>query len=215
VKETTDIVEKFVANVSCDNDDLSTFIIRCGCLLPEPTLTVITGPGNSGKSALASIVRNLYGPFATWSGDYDSKLVRTCFFAESSILNDAEAVANHKCKHLVVVCDDSDHASIASTFGGRKVHTLKLESTIEKSDTKKNIVASLSTRKQMASLLGWAAKNYTPSDVSVESEPESGPANEMMARLMLRMLTQRVSAGNGCESSDCTNCGSHSNAGSQ
>lgn len=154
-EEITVLSENFLTGFKCNDIDLATMIISCASRL-EPTLTIINGPSGSGKTTLLSILKILYGPFATdnFHDKVNYDLVRTCFIDDESILQDEEHVKIHPCKHLVVSCESS---SIPRSWGGRLVNHLHFEEKI--SDPVSDIVRKLSTRKQLGSIFGWALKH--------------------------------------------------------
>jgi hypothetical protein len=159
-EEITGLSKKFLIGFKCNDIDLATMIIACASRL-EPTLTIISGPSGSGKTTLLSILKILYGPYATDNSqdnvDYD--IVRTCFADDASFLQDDQRVKKHPCKNLVVACE---MANITGSWGGRSVRHLHLEGEI--SEPVGDIVRKLSTRKQLGSIFGWALKHYNIKD---------------------------------------------------
>ena len=195
--ETTSVVDRFVNAFSCSKEDLATHLSRWGCRT-KPSVTVIVGPASSGKTTLCKVAQALYGPFTTSSdkegdkADYD--LVRTCFFDE---ILDEHQVAAHPCRHLVFTSlENALEEKPGDGYGGREVFTLVLDSPINPEKSSPNAVSTVTTLKQLGSLLGWCLKN---SGNPLQSS-SSSMSNTLMKMLMGAMNSE------GCGNPNCTNC---------
>lgn len=172
-KDVTDLVSKFLDNVTCDNKILATHMVRCGASVKR-TLTIVSGPKQSGKSTILALSSALYGPYACTMADHvgnnvNYELVRTCCIDDPSFINET-AVSSHPCDHLVVSCENTD---IGETYGGRQVKHLVLSGSIDEDDVILDVITKLSTRKQLASLLGWCLTNYDPNPFRISRAPDN------------------------------------------
>lgn len=224
-KDETELVTKFINSFKCDQKELANTIARWGCAV-IPTITFVTGPGGSGKTALSEFTQALYGPFSVSSTidnvDYDCDLVRTCFIElDGQEVPDEETIRNHPCSHLVIITNKSD--IVGDTYAGRRVCRLTFTGPIENSDP--TILTRICTRKHLGSALGWVLKNYSPSTFNTgnsgsvssqldllmsllherdsSSDPDADTTNPM-AQIMGSFL-RRMNPG--CGNSNCTNCG--------
>lgn len=170
--EETETVRKFTSSLDCSNEELATVLVSSGVSLGR-NLTIVSGPKRSGKSAVLSLIKSLYGPFVCTQEDYESgtvnlEQVRTCLIDENSFPSE-KFLREHKVDQLIVTCESCD---LAGEFAGRKVKRLKLLSPIE--TVAPNIVKELSTRKQLGSLLGWSlALSDVESDNAAEEAEQS------------------------------------------
>lgn len=197
-KDTTKLVSKFVSRFNCDSTDLATTLVRCGVSVGR-SLTIVSGPKNSGKSTVLKVVKALYGPFVCTqeefeAGNVNTDLVRTCLIDDSSFLSE-EKVSSHPVSNLVVTCESS---SLEGLFGGRKVKTIVLSASLGEDDVKSGIVTNLSTRKQLGSLLGWALQKYDPSSFLSQ---KGGPGSSSLLSMLMG------GGGMGCGNPDCKGCG--------
>lgn len=197
-KDTTKLVSKFVSRFNCDSTDLATTLVRCGVSVGR-SLTVVSGPKNSGKSTVLKVVKALYGPFVCTqeefeAGNVNTDLVRTCLIDNSSFLSE-EKVSSHPISNLVVTCESS---ILKGLFGGRKVKTVVLSASLGEDDVKIGIVTNLSTRKQLGSLLGWALQKY---DLSSFVSQKEGSGSSSWVRTFMG------EGGMSCADPDSKGCG--------
>ena len=170
-----------------DASSIANFIVSCGCRLSD-SITIITGAPKSGKKTLLNLVQSLYGPYACGeadhnNGDVNYDFVRTCFYDNDDILSDEFLLQKHPCGHIVLVSNTTDPTKIPKTFSGRSVRTITLSSTIPPLNQDKSIIDRLSTRKQLARFLGWAAENYNALKFSTE-------CGDLCRKLVLLMASE-------------------------
>lgn len=167
VKEIYPVTQKFMDAFPCDKSNLATSIVRWGCL-DKRSLTIVKGNGSNGKSTLVEYVQHLYGPFVCkgtphLADDVDTSLVRTCFIPEqdeSGFITNEAMIKDHPCLNLVYVTNEN--ITLPHTFGNRKVYYLEFTEPIPEEKQVSDILRRVTTRKQLASGLGWCLVNYEP-----------------------------------------------------
>lgn len=149
------VVEKFVEKH--DNAALAKLLLDCMKVSSEKRLTVISGPANSGKSAILHVIKALFAPYVIY-GDSTENLghIRTCLI-DSCSLPTEEYLARLTCNHVVIT---TNNLELSGTYGGRKVTTFKIAGSLSTEETVPNLGKKLTTRKQLGCLLNWCLKNY-------------------------------------------------------
>ena len=209
----SDIVDEYFSNIcgpgrKTDAADVADFIVSCGCRLSD-SITVITGPPESGKKTLLNLVRTMYGPYACSGpdhdgGDVDYNLVRTCFYENDDLLFDENLVSNHPCQHIVLISEAHD---LPKTYGYRSVRKLNLSQSIRPWKQERYIISRLSTRKHFASVLGWAAKKYNTVRFST--------AEDSLYRRFLQFMASKADMPGGNNSDSNGGDNSDSNGGNE
>lgn len=188
--EPTPRLAAYLNGLNCDHTKLATTIARCA-VSNGRGLTVLSGPGNSGKTTLLRVIHAMFYPFVCTQSEYDAlgtdrDRVRTCLIDDLSSLSE-EMIADHPCDHLLVVRESSN---LEGTFGGRTVTTLALTAPIKKELRVSDFHTKLSTRKQLGHLLGWCL-----------------PKQELNIRSKSSVLENFLNNVSGCGNPTCSNCG--------
>lgn len=158
--EESPIVEKFTSKY--DATEFATLLLNCGGNYNKKgkRLTIISGPGNSGKTTILNVIKALFGPYVAYENNY-SEHVRTCLFDRDTLPSE-KVIADHPCDHIVVTATELE---MSGKYAGRDVTTFK----VKKHEDLSNIVPRITTRKQLGCLLNWCIKNVEFSGDSMHS----------------------------------------------
>jgi hypothetical protein len=168
IEEVRPVVEKFLKAFSCEKEDLVNAITRW-TVREEPTLTIMVGTGDNGKTTLSKYVESLYAPFvcSSYPGqEIDQTLVGTCFISEQDtddFITNESKVKDFPCTNLVYITNRD--VTLPSEFGGRKVFKLVFPEPIPPELRDPNVLAKVTPPEARVSGYLWYLRNYDPKDL--------------------------------------------------